>query len=83
MTVVNFVVPKTLDNRIMSFIRTKGYSSKSEFFRVAAISFLEKDTDANIFEKDDDIEMLTSKLSKALSKEKNKKYINVRDQLKI
>lgn len=40
MSVVNFTINKTLERQIRSIIREKGYHSKAEFFRVAAISYM-------------------------------------------
>ena len=41
MPIVNFSVPKTLDRRVAKTIAAKGFSSKAEFFRFAAIHFMD------------------------------------------
>ncbi len=41
MSVINFAVPKTLENRIDKTIKEKGFASKAEFFRFAAVHFLD------------------------------------------
>ena len=37
MSVVNFTIPKTFEKRMKETIKTKGFASKAEFFRFAAI----------------------------------------------
>lgn len=39
-TVVNFSVPKTLERQIAKTVRSKGFASKAEFFRFAALYLL-------------------------------------------
>jgi len=41
MTVVNFSVPPTLEKRVKEVIKQKGFASKAEFFRLAAIYFID------------------------------------------
>ena len=41
MPIVNFSVPKSLDKRVARTIAAKGFSSKAEFFRFAAIHFID------------------------------------------
>lgn len=41
MAIVNFAVPKTLESRIDKTIKEKGFASKAEFFRSAAIHFID------------------------------------------
>ena len=41
MPIVNFSVPKTLDKRVAKTMAAKGFSSKAEFFRFAAIHFMD------------------------------------------
>lgn len=40
MTIVNFTINQTLEEQIKTAVREKGFQSKAEFFRVAAISYL-------------------------------------------
>ncbi len=41
MSIVNFSLPKTLEQRISVAIKEKGFASKAEFFRFAAVHFLD------------------------------------------
>ncbi len=41
MAIVNFSIPQTLEKRVGGLIRQKGFSSKAEFFRCAAIYFMD------------------------------------------
>ncbi len=69
MTVINFAVPKTLEKRIDKTIREKGFASKAEFFRFAAVHFLDV-VQRPIVSEDDRFSFLT----KALRREVAKKY---------
>ncbi|MFH1769808.1 MAG: hypothetical protein ABH833_04045 [Parcubacteria group bacterium] len=42
MPIVNFTVPTTLERRIVSGIKKNGFSSKAEFFRMAALRYLQE-----------------------------------------
>lgn len=41
MSVVNFTLPKPLEQRIVEAIKQHGFASKAEFFRIAAMNFLQ------------------------------------------
>lgn len=41
MSVVNFSIPPTLDDKIQKSIEEQGFSSKAEFFRFAAIYLMQ------------------------------------------
>ena len=41
MAIVNFAIPQVLDRRIGSTIKAKGFASKAEFFRFAAVYFMD------------------------------------------
>ena len=41
MAVVNFSIPKNLQRRVESTVRKKGFASRAEFFRFAAIYFMD------------------------------------------
>ena len=41
MAIVNFSVPRNLDRRVEETIHRKGFASKAEFFRFAAIYFMD------------------------------------------
>lgn len=40
MAIINFSVPKNLEKQISSTIKDKGFASKAEFFRCAAVYFI-------------------------------------------
>lgn len=40
MAIINFTVPKTLEKQITTTIKNKGFASKAEFFRCAAVYFI-------------------------------------------
>ncbi|GEM_PF-6556200 len=42
MAIVNFTIPKTLDLRVKKAVRERGFASRAEFFRVAAIQSLDR-----------------------------------------
>lgn len=42
MTIVNFSIPKTLERKISQAIEDCGLASKAEFFRFAAIRYIEE-----------------------------------------
>ncbi len=41
MAIANFTLPKTLERRIANTLKEKGFASKAEFFRFAAIHFMD------------------------------------------
>ncbi len=41
MAIVNFTIPNDLEKRVEEIIKTKGFASKAEFFRFAAIYFMD------------------------------------------
>lgn len=41
MSIVNFSIPPTLEKRVGQIIKEKGFSSRAEFFRFAAIQFID------------------------------------------
>ena len=41
MAIVNFAIPPVLEKRIGSTIKEKGFASKAEFFRFAAVYFMD------------------------------------------
>jgi Arc/MetJ-type ribon-helix-helix transcriptional regulator len=41
MAIVNFSIPKNLEKRVEDTVRQKGFASKAEFFRFAAIYFMD------------------------------------------
>jgi len=41
MAIVNFIVPQNLEKRVADTVKKKGFASKAEFFRFAAIYFMD------------------------------------------
>jgi len=41
MAIVNFAIPKNLEKRVEHTVKEKGFVSKAEFFRFAAIYFMD------------------------------------------
>lgn len=41
MAIVNFSIPRNLEKRVESTVRERGFASKAEFFRFAAIYFMD------------------------------------------
>lgn len=81
MAIVNFSVPKSFEKRVACVIKEKGFASKAEFFRFAALYFMD------IIEKpyasdDDKQEYLVKKIQEEVSKNYSKKKIApLREQL--
>lgn len=79
MPIVNFAIPKTLEKRVKQTIKTKGFTSKAEFFRVAAIDFIENN---NNNDEEKEFNQLTDTLTKAIIKKyKGKKIPSIEEQL--
>ena len=69
MSNINFSIPKTLEKQVAQVVKQKGFNNKAEFFRFAAINFI------NIVNKlEVDEEERFNYLTKALSQEVVKKY---------
>ena len=41
MSIVNFSIPTALENRVKAAVKERGFASKAEFFRNAAMQYLE------------------------------------------
>ena len=67
MAIINFSIPKTLEQRINATIKEKGFASKAEFFRFAAMFFIDSSI-SNKINEDERFNFLTQSLSKAISK---------------
>ena len=80
MAIINFEIPESLEKRVNQAIAEKGFVSKAEFFRMAAVYFL--DSDKHIPE-----DVKTQHLVEAIRQEisnkyKGKKAPAVEDQVK-
>ena len=81
MSIINFTIPQTLEDRVTAIMKIKGFSSKAEFFRFAAIYFMDVVNKPTVSE-DDQFEFLTESLRAQLQKQyKGKKLPSVSDQL--
>ncbi|MBU4331569.1 ribbon-helix-helix domain-containing protein [Patescibacteria group bacterium] len=81
MAIVNFSIPTTLEKRVGQTIREKGFSSKAEFFRYAAIYFIDVVDDSAISE-DERIKYLSDAITREVIKKfHNKKIPPVEEQL--
>ena len=82
MSIANFTITETLEQRVNNAIKFKWYSSKAELYRHAIITFLD-----NLAKQDDDLlEEENSKLAmiiqwKIKKKYKNKQISSIHDQL--
>lgn len=80
MSIVNFEVKKPLDQRIKGAISKYGFSSRAEFFRFAAIDFLNKEK--NKISEGERLEFLVANLRRAILKKFNgKKPVSLKKQL--
>jgi len=81
MAIVNFTIPKNLEKRIASTVRERGFASKAEFFRFAAIYFmdiLQKRAESE----EERFEYLTKVLQEEISERyRGKKLPSLREQL--
>ena len=80
-SIINFSIPKVLERRITETINKKGFNSKAEFFRLAAINLIDLVNTPKVNE-DERFNYLTKSISQEISKNyKNKKLPSVREQL--
>ncbi len=81
MSVVNFSIPKTLNKRVIQTIKERGFISKAEFFRFAAIYFMDV-LSKPISDEDGRLDYLTKKVSNQVTDRfKDKKIHSLKDQL--
>ena len=81
MSIVNFSIPKTLNKRVDQTVKERGFISKAEFFRFAAIYFMDV-INKPISGEDAKFDYLTKKVSQQISdKFKDKEMPDLRDQL--
>lgn len=69
MSTINLSIPKTLDQQVVQIVKQKGFSNKAEFFRFAAINFINIVNKLEVNE-----EKRFNYLTKALRTEVIKKY---------
>ena len=81
MSVVNFSIPKRLEKRVEETIQEKGFASKAEFFRFAAMYFMDI-LDRKTKNEDEHFEYLTSVLQDEISENyRGKKIVSLREQM--
>lgn len=85
MPIVNFSIPKTLEKRIDKTVQEKGFASRAEFFRLAAIHQLS--IPQEILNEKAKEEAKTQYLVKAIQEKvsqnyKGKKIPSIKEQLK-
>ena len=67
MSIVNFAIPKTLEGRVDEVMETKGFASKAEFFRFAAMFFMES-VSPKYKDEDERLASLTKELKQRITK---------------
>ena len=81
MAVINFAVPKVLQKRIDKTIKEKGFASKAEFFRFAAVQLLDT-IQRPVASEDDRFLALTQAMKREIAKKyKGKDIPDVEKQL--
>lgn len=79
MSIVNFAVPRPLEKKIAQVIKTQGFASKAEFFRFAALHYIQNlREDISQEEFENSIRSFKSTLEKVTSK---KKFPSLKEQL--
>lgn len=82
MAIINFSVTKPLEKKINQTIQNYGFTSKAEFFRFLAISFV-KQREPKITTEEEKLAYLTEQLAKeARSKLTKTKLPSLKEQLK-
>ncbi len=80
MAIINFKITKPLEKKIIEAIKRQGFNSKAEFFRFAAMQFIEKND--SVVSDDDKLAYLTNELEKTLNaKLGNKKLPSLEKQI--
>ena len=75
MAVINFTIPARLESNVQRAIRKNGFASRAEFFRMAAVNYLQQDLDIK-----DQINMLTKAIAQEIElRYKGKKIPPVED----
>jgi len=81
MAIVNFAIPKNLEKRVESTVKEKGFASKAEFFRFAAIYFMDI-LDRRAGSEEERLQHLTQALQKEISQRyRGQRIPSLREQL--
>jgi len=82
MAIVNFAIPKTLDKRVKEVMEEKGFASKAEFFRSAAMYFMDV-INKPFKSEDDELEFLVKQIEDKVARAYDgKKLPSAREQYK-
>lgn len=80
MAIVNFAVKKPLDQKIKKAVEEYGFNSKAEFFRIAAINFLQSENKR--IDENEKMKYLASELRMTIiGNIGNKKFLSLKKQL--
>jgi len=83
MSIVNFSIPKTLEKRIEYTIKQKGFASRAEFFRFAAIRLIEEKKKENFIDEEERTRYLVESIKQEIARKyKGKKIPSIEEQLK-
>ena len=81
MAIVNFAIPKTLEKRVEKTMKDKGFASKAEFFRFAAVHFIDV-MEKPLVSEDAQFTYLTEAVGKELAKQyRGKRLPSIKEQL--
>ena len=81
MAIINFSIPTTLEKRLSTVMEQKGFTTKAEFFRFAAIYFMDVINKPTVSE-DDRFQILTTSVKKEVQhRYGSKKLPSVTEQL--
>ncbi len=80
MSVINFTLTKPLEQKVNQVIKKEGFTSKAEFFRFAALNYIQnlRGTDISQEEFEGTVRALKNTIRKVY---KNKKIPSLREQL--
>ena len=81
MSIVNFTIPKALEHRVNQITKQKGFASRAEFFRFAAIYFMDV-IEKPFASEDERFSYLAREVSREISRQyRGKKMPSIREQL--
>lgn len=79
MPIINFTLTKQLEKRVNEAIKQHGFSSKAEFFRMAAMNYLDEVDDIS----QEELQKSITELKEALVKKfKGKKLPSLEEQMR-
>ncbi|OGL88096.1 hypothetical protein A3I42_03620 [Candidatus Uhrbacteria bacterium RIFCSPLOWO2_02_FULL_49_11] len=81
MSIVNFAVSKPLEKRVEHIMREKGFTSKAEFFRFAAIQYIDILSKPVVSEEERFRYLTTALANEVVKAYRGKKVPTAREQL--